>query len=118
MSITDESTIDHAQIWRRDVDEAEAKWLASQARTTELLADYVALVLGKPRPSDTPVQIFAGDVEAGDQIQWLDGWWYVTGTDEGSDIADVVLTASRVGYEAIQLEFAGNVLLTTVRGSS
>lgn len=100
------------------IDAAMADYERHTAAATAALAEAIALVTGRPSPSDTPILLFAGSVQPGDQVQWADGWWLVTDATSGDWRAEVVLTLARTGFQPLEIELNGNDHLTTVRASA
>lgn len=124
MTTTDQQATARPPTLDDRLDAARAKWERLEDERLSALADYLALLAGKPAPSDgAHVDRFASDVRGGDHVLWEGAWWYVTGAtgctpDWGPIGSGARLTLSRVGREPVELRLGGDALLTTVRATS
>lgn len=121
------STIDHPTVGeeqrQRLLDDAQQRYEHHSAAATEAMSDFMAILNGKPRPSDAHKQLFASDVQAGDHIQWEDAWWYVADATwctlvDGPIGSGVLLSVARVGFEQRELRLGRDTALTVVRAAS
>lgn len=97
------------------VNAAETRLARAQAETTAALAELTAAIFDKPSPATPHQERFVTSLQAGDHVQWENGWWMVDSVDVASDRADAVLVLKRVGRVPVELLLAGNVTLVSVR---